>query len=466
MLGLVNLYKYPKSSTHISPDHTLHYNAFFQVHYTSEHTTELKPPRTKTFSKTSHLKMTSNLNQTHGDPRVPNDLVRIDSVPPEYIQQIWSTIWPALCVIDPYFQWDASSSNVRLFNDIVRAVLYNNLPLPRVSEVADLVNYLLLFSLNPFHTPNVFASDNNFDSSEADSHEAGSSHNNETNPFDDAFGEQGNPGNEGSESSEGSRDTDESDDSSVSTETGSRLPFSLQMGQPVLFEQYAEIDPDVVARINLDGEDILIAVPDLLETFHIVDDNGRAHPMTRDELNEHRLGSEGVVRDVEIRPVPSTPISEPRDFYDMLVSPDAVDHIPYEEVFEDTPRWREMYLPHRRREENLTGDYCQCYTFYTQTGEGDLARPYFEEAVVEALFARRLRTLDLAEGSGRFPRLCTRHLLAQREARFLAGLDTSEMDREITRRILQSPLEFSVLRDAMSRYFMELYRDGDNYRLT
>lgn len=57
-----------------------------------------------------------------------------------------------------------------------------------------------------------------------------------------------------------------------------------------------------------------------------------------------------------------------------------------------------------------------------------------------------------------FSSLTTQALLQQREARHLAGLETSEMDHEITRRIRRSPaavVDIRALGYAMSNYFME-----------
>ena len=365
----------------------------------------------------------------HLVPTTPLGLIEIPGVPDAFIGQIWLRSWPELhSASSSTFPWTPTTSNVRLFNDVVRAVLHDNAPLPELSAVASLVRDLLLFSLNVAPEAPV---EGERDSSVSNS------------------------GPEGEDSSE---DT---------TEVGSRIPHSLQALQPVPSERHMSV-PDYIATINLDGEDILFHRSHMLETFHVVEDNGESHLLTENELENHIENPDSNVRDVEIRREIRAHNTGTDDIYERISRVTADDVIPYEydlERIPDSLSWRRLHRRRPGRNEDLTNDYCHCTTYYGQSNNEDLDRPYFPGGVDSELFSRRLRALEQAEGSGRYPRMSNRDLLGQREARFLAGLDTTDMDREITRRILQSPEEFGVLTQAMSGYLMDLHRDGDNYRL-
>lgn len=366
----------------------------------------------------------------HLVPTTPLGLIEISGVPEEFIGQIWLRSWPELhSASSSSFPWTPTTSNVRLFNDVVRAVLHDNAPLPELSAVASLVRDLFLFSLNvaPIEAPVEIESDSGVSNS-------------------------------GSEGEDSLEDT---------TGVGSRIPHSLQALQPVPSERHMLV-PDDIATINLDGEYILFQASQMLETFHIVEDNGESHLLTENELENHIENPDSNVRDVEIRRATHARNTGTDDIYERLSRFPADDVIPYEHDLEripDVPSWRRLHMRRLRRNEDLTNDYCHCTTYYGQSNNEDLNRPYFPGGADSELFSRRLRALEQSEGSGRYPRMSNRNLLGQREARFLAGLDIGDMDREITRRILQSPEEFGALAEAMSGYLMELHRDGDNYRL-
>ncbi|KAJ4352279.1 uncharacterized protein N0V89_007627 [Didymosphaeria variabile] len=78
---------------------------------------------------------------TRASDAPPDTLIRIDSVPQAFINQLWSQV---RCT---KFESPASESNIRLFNDLVRSVMQDNHPLPHLSDVSSMVSSLLLFML-------------------------------------------------------------------------------------------------------------------------------------------------------------------------------------------------------------------------------------------------------------------------------------------------------------------------------
>ncbi|KAF1966127.1 hypothetical protein BU23DRAFT_574245 [Bimuria novae-zelandiae CBS 107.79] len=281
------------------------------------------------------------------------------------------------------FNFPSNESNIRLFNDVVRGVLFENLSLSHIADVTALVKRLLDFMLDQSTC-------------------------NQENDGSEDVGEVLSESEHTSGNEEGNGDADShcSPDVAIGND---RLPYSLQSHSPP--------EPDPTSRrahFTLDGMDVEICIERVLLTPY----------------QYHALCS---------------PIDPDSSTYDLLTHVST--HAKYKFGIGTLTHRTIGDFYTRQRENPLPGDYCHCARFYGQSGEANL-----------------YRRCGLV-GEGQFNTLSSRHLFTQREARYQAGLDTYEMDREITRRIFMTPEAYAPLREILQGFLIEVDREGVNYQL-
>ncbi|KAF2450637.1 hypothetical protein P171DRAFT_426969 [Karstenula rhodostoma CBS 690.94] len=128
------------------------------------------------------------------------------------------------------------------------------------------------------------------------------------------------------------------------------------------------------------------------------------------------------------------------------------------------------YRYHPDREIPLScQDACRCSSFRIEVAIHRLPIFSFDPDVMEARCRderRRVRRQALGD-AGLFSTMSDRALVEFRQARALAGVDVSEYDVEITRRILADPSGWGRVGSVMRRrgWVDEVLDDGENYVL-
>lgn len=113
---------------------------------------------------------------------------------------------------------------------------------------------------------------------------------------------------------------------------------------------------------------------------------------------------------------------------------------------------------------------CRCEHFNYEHAPHRLDDPAFHNLHSASSYVQanrdRVRRQALG-GMGPFGSMSNRELVETRQARSLAGLDVSEYDRDITRRILADPSAWGRIGSVMRSqgYDEEVFRLGRDYRL-
>jgi hypothetical protein len=158
--------------------------------------------------------------------------------------------------------------------------------------------------------------------------------------------------------------------------------------------------------------------------------------------------------------------------YDLMVQETRAQSVHYgrgvHNRWETTFQLRPPYRP--AREIPLSRqDACRCDDHCFEVAPHVLLRSENGSRVIQQYHReerRRVRVQALGD-TGHFSTTTHRNLVEVRQARALAGIDVSEYDVEITRRILEDPAGWGRVGSAMRRrgWVDEVIEDGESYAL-
>ncbi|KAJ4301757.1 hypothetical protein N0V90_003851 [Kalmusia sp. IMI 367209] len=322
----------------------------------------------------------------------------------EFRAAVWHYLRDFYC-----FSYPPSIGDVRLFNDTLRTVLSGDQNLPDVGECAAMVRSLLRFMLDDArpNAPLPSVADS-VDDSEDDNMDA----------------------------------SEEVAVAEVQTDTGG-VTIVLGAAQRDGVTQ-DDTEPGISGT---SGSDIVI--PDwLMDAFDITISSRSRMPISSRTSN---FAAAPVFDDAYEELTEGRP-----EYLETLYATGCT-------TMESREQHREDFRPFRRlREISLPDEYCDSTPNYSV----DSDNPALGDSNYQrGLYYRRLCALE--EYGEHFPHLTTRELFSQRQARHQAGLDTSEMDFEITQRVIQSPRDHGLLGDMMHAmgFIEEVERDGEDYQL-